>query len=115
MVVSLLGTQVGSERTAVRLRRSPQLEGTVQGAHPALNTGGWARPGRSSRLLSASEGDSSVELEPASKTGGPPRGSSSTLPPSATMATRSHVCATTELPKGAIIMKHLHKLILIRR
>ena len=71
MVVSLLGTQVGSERTAVRLRRSPQLEGTVQGAHPALNTGGWARPGRSSRLLSASEGDSSVELEPASKTGGP--------------------------------------------
>jgi hypothetical protein len=47
------------------------LEGTVHGAHPALNTGGWDIPGRSIRLLSATEGDSGVELGPASKTGGP--------------------------------------------
>jgi len=74
MVVNLSGKQAESSGTAVRFRRSPPLttlEGTVHGAQPALNTGGWAHPGRSIRLPSATEGDSSMELGPASKTGGP--------------------------------------------
>lgn len=74
MVVNLSGKQAESSKDSGSIPSFSALitlEGTVHGAQPALNTGGWAHPGRSIRLPSATEGDSSVELGPASKTGGP--------------------------------------------
>lgn len=107
VVVDLPGKQAGSLQgqrfDSVVLRK---LEGTVHGAQPALNPGGWDIPGRSIRLPSATEGDSSVELGPASKTGGP---HGQQFDPASFR--RSSYAPQT----GAFIMAHKHKLILIRR
>ena len=111
MVVNLSGKQAESSKDSGSIpsfSALTPLEGTVHGAQPALNTGGWACPGRSIRLPSATEGDSSVELGPASKTGGP---HGQQFDP----ASFRHRAAARAPTMEQSIMKHAHKLILIRR